>query len=160
MRRLRPIVIGAILLALALAATVRAAETSRKEFKSAAEPICMSSTRANERILVGVRREVQRGKLKTAAAKFAAASRALKKALLKLESIPRPSADEARLAKWFSYVRVEAELFALVGRKLKAGDKADAERTTAKLYSNANKANLEVLPFGFRYCRLEPAKFT
>ena len=74
--------------------------------------------------------------------------------------MPRPSADEARLGKWFALLKTQAELFATAGKKLKAGDKTGAEHVVTKLTQNANKANLEVLPFGFRYCRLEPSKFT
>jgi hypothetical protein len=151
---------GSLFVALVLAAAAFAAEVSRAEYKAAAEPICKSNTQANERILAGVRKEVKQGKLKQAAAKFTKASTALKKALHELEAVPRPSADEARLAKWFGLVAVEAELFATAAKKLRAGDKPGAEQVVTKLTQNANKANLEVLPFGFHYCRLEPAKFT
>ena len=147
-------------LALIVCGAAFAAEVSRGEYKEAAEPICKSNTQANERILAGVRKEVKQGKLKPAAAKFTKASVALKKALKELEAVPQPAADEARLAKWFSYVKIEAELFASAGKKLAAGDKAGAQHVVTKLTQNANKANNEVLPFGFHYCRLEPAKFT
>jgi hypothetical protein len=73
--------------------------------------------------------------------------------------VPRPAADEARLSKWFVFIKTEAELFATAGKRLKAGDKARAERIVTKLSQDANRTNVEVLPFGFRYCRLEPAKF-
>jgi hypothetical protein len=137
-----------------------AEEVTPASYTAAVEPICRSDTKANERILAGVRKEVQKGQLKPAAAKFTNASTALKKALRELEAVPRPSADEARLARWFGYVRTEAELFASAGKKLKAGDKPAAEHIVSKLTQNANKANLQVLPFDFRYCRLEPARFT
>jgi hypothetical protein len=137
-----------------------AAEVSREEYKEAAEPICKASAKANERILAGVRKEVRKGKLKTAAVKFAKASREQARTLRELEALPRPSADEARLSKWFSYLKIEAELFATAGRKLKAGDKPGAEHVFTKLSSNINKANNQVLPFGFTYCRLNAAKIT
>jgi hypothetical protein len=146
--------------ALVAKASAIVAEVSRDEYKEAVEPICMSNTKANERILAGVRKEVQTGKLKTAAAKFAKASTELKRTLKELEAVPQPAADAARLGKWFALVEEEAELFATAGKKLKSGDKAGAEHIVTKLTQNANKANLEVLPFGFRYCRLEPSKFT
>jgi hypothetical protein len=152
---------GAVLmLALVVAAAAFAAEVSRDEFKEAVEPICQANTKANEKILAGARKEVQTGKLKTAAAKFTKASGELKRTLGELERVPEPAADEARLDKWFALVKVEAELFASAGKKLKAGDKPGAEHIVNQLTQNANKANLEVLPFGFHYCRLEPAKFT
>ena len=152
---------GAVLvLALIVAAIAVAAEVSRDEYKEAVEPICKTNTQANERILAGVKREVTAGKLKTAAAKFTKASIALKKTIGELKKVPQPAADEARLSSWFSLLAVEAELFGTAGKKLKAGDKAGAERIVNKLSQNANKANVQVLPFSFRYCRLEPAKFT
>jgi hypothetical protein len=153
-------VAGAVVLALIVAATAFAAEVSREEYKDAAEPICKNNVKANERILAGVRKEVKQGQLKTAGVKFGKASVGQAQALRELEALPRPIADEARLAKWFSYMKIEAELFATAGKKLKAGDKSGAEHVTTKLTQNANKANLQVLPFGFHYCRLEPSKFT
>jgi hypothetical protein len=137
-----------------------AAEVSRDEYKEAAEPICKESTKANEGILAGVRKEVKKGQLKTAAAKFAKASKEQAQTLRELEALSRPSADEARLTKWFSYLKIEAELFATAGKKLKAGDKPGAEHIFAKLTQNINKANLQVLPFGFNYCRLNAAKLS
>jgi hypothetical protein len=137
-----------------------AAEVSRDEYKEEAEPICQASTKANEQILAGVRTEVKKGQLKTAAAKFAKASKEQSQTLRELEALPQPSADAARLTKWFSYLKIESELFATAGKKLKAGDKAGAQHIFAKLSQNINKANLQVLPFGFNYCRLNAAKLS
>ncbi|HVV88917.1 MAG TPA: hypothetical protein VHB53_00350, partial [Solirubrobacterales bacterium] len=149
-----------LVLGLLFASAAFAAEVSRDEYKEAAEPICKTSTKANERILGNVHKEVKTGKLKSAAAKFAQASKVQAKALRELEALPRPTADEARLRKWLGYLKTEVQLFATAGKKLKAGDKAGAEHIVTKLSQTANKANLEVLPFGFRYCRQEQSKFT
>jgi hypothetical protein len=149
-----------VALVLVVCGAAFAAEVSRDEYKEAAEPICKSSAKANEQILAGVRKEVKKGQLKTAAAKFAKASKEQAQTLKELEALPQPSADEARLAKWFSYLKIEAELFATAGRKLKAGDKAGAQHVFAKLSLNINKANNQVLPFGFTYCRLNAAKLS
>ena len=153
-------VLGSLVVAMVLAASAFAAEVSRDEYKAAAEPICKTSAKENERILANVRTEVKTGKLKPAAAKFAKASKAQAAALKELEALPQPVADEARLAKWLSYLKIEAELFATAGRKLSSGDKAGAEHITSKIAQNANKANVQVLPFEFRYCRQEPSKYT
>jgi hypothetical protein len=160
MRKVHLIGIATLVLGLLFASAAFAAEVSRDQYKEAVEPICKKNTQANERILAGVKKEVKSGKLKTASAKFTKASSELKRTLGELEKVPRPVADEARLEQWFGLVKVEAELFATTGKKLAAGDKADAERMVNKLTQNANKANVQVLPFSFRYCRLEPAKFT
>jgi len=150
---------GSLLVAMILAASAFAAEVSREEYKAAAEPICKASTKANERILANVRKEVRTGKLKPAAVKFAKAAKVQAMALKELEAMPQPTADEARLGRWLGYLKTEANLFASAGRKLKAGEKAAAEHDTAKIARVANKANIQVLPFEFRYCRQEPSKY-
>jgi hypothetical protein len=159
LKRIIAILSGTLLVGMVLAA-MAFADSTREEFKEAAEPICQTSAKANEQILSGVRTEVRQGKLKPAAAKFSKASKEQSKALKQLEALPQPMADEARLASWFGYLKLEAELFEQAGRKLKAGDKSGAEHVFAKLTPNANKANNQVLPFEFRYCRLEPQKFS
>lgn len=160
MKRIVAVLSGSLVVALVLAAAAFAAEVTRDEYKEAAEPICKTSAKANEQILSGVRKEVKKGKLRTAAAKFAKASKQQSKALKQLAVLPQPTADQARLGRWLSYLKIEAELFAQAGRKLKAGDKPGAEHVFAKLTPNANKANNQVLPFEFHYCRLEPQKFS
>jgi hypothetical protein len=153
-------VFGLLFVAMALAASAFAAEITREEYKTAAEPICTASTKANERILSNVRKEVSQGKLKRPAAQFAKAAQVQAGALKELKALPRPSADEARLTAWFSALGTEVELFATAGRKLRAGDGAGASHIINKLSQNANEANLQVLPFGFHYCRQETSKFT
>ena len=160
MKRIVAILSGSLIIALVLAASAFAAEVSRDEYKEAAEPICQASAKANEQILSGVKKEVKQGMLKVPATKFAQASKEQARTLKKLEALPQPAEDEARLAKWFGYLKIEAELFEQAGRKLKAGDKPGAEHVFAKLTPNANKANNQVLPLQFRYCRLEPQKFS
>ena len=108
----------------------------------------------------GVKAEVRAGKLGPPAAKFTRAAKALRKALAQLEALPRPPADQARLAKWFQTVGTEAGYFEAVARKLRAGQKAAAERYVNKLTTTASKADNQVLPFEFTYCRLEPSRFT
>src|ERR1700753_1807012 len=117
-------VVGSLVVAMVLAASAFAAEVSRDEYKAAAEPICKTSAKENERILANVRKEVKTGKLKPAAARFAKASKSQASALKELEALPQPAADEARLGKWLSYLKIEGALFANAGRKLKSRDQA------------------------------------
>jgi hypothetical protein len=149
----------AALLSMMICGAAFAAEVSRDEYKEAAEPICKTSTKANERILDGVPKEVKAGKLKAPAAKFTRASKVQAKALRELEALPQPTADEARLGSWLGYLKSEGELFATAGKKLKAGNKVAADHIINKLSRVAGKANVQVLPFSFRYCRQEPSKF-
>jgi hypothetical protein len=148
-------------LSLFLAAPVTmAAAPTRDEYKAQVEPICKTNTKANERILSGVRKQVKEGKLKPAGIQFGKAARALKTALGELRGVPQPTADQAKLAKWLAYVKSEVELFERVSQKLKSGDKVGAQALVVKLTHTANLANNQVLVFEFTYCRLDPSKFT
>lgn len=162
MGRMRYRVFAVVVLALALggAALAQATETTRSEYVAAVEPICRANTKANERILSGVRSEVKQGKLKLAARRFTRAADALEKTLKELKAVPQPAADQARLAKWLRYVKIEAELLQRIAKKLKAGDKVGAQALVVRLTHNANLANNTVLAFDFRYCRFNPSKFT
>ncbi|HVY77214.1 MAG TPA: hypothetical protein VG898_01775 [Solirubrobacterales bacterium] len=152
----------AVVLILSMLATpfAMAAEVTRESYKEAVEPICKTNTEANERILKGVRKKVQKGKLKQAGTQFEKAGKALHRAIAQLKAIPQPTADQAKLAKWFKYIGEEEKLFLKGAKQLKAGNKTGAQATVIKLNHNANQANNQVLAFEFKYCRFEPSKFT
>ena len=97
--------------------------------------------------------------LKPAAAKFKQAAVALKKAVKQLKALPQPSADTAKLKSWFTYAEQEVKLFETGSRKLSSGDKNAASKIGVELVNVANKANAQVIPFEFKYCRLEPSRF-
>jgi hypothetical protein len=157
-----PRALSAILIVAALttASLASAAEIDHPTYKAAVEPICKTNSKANERILKPVRSLVKKGKLKPASVRFAKAAAALRRTYAQLKAQPQPTADEARLAKWLGYVKTEANLFAKVAKKLKAGQKGPAQRLVNKLTANANQANATVLAFEFHFCRFEPSKFT
>jgi len=131
----------------------------RVAYKAQAEPICKKNREANERVLKGVKKNITAGKLKLAATQFAKGATALKKARAQLVTVPKPVADNARLTKWLGYIKTEIELFEKVSKKLKAGDKRGAQRMAIHLTSTANKANNTVLPYEFKFCRVEPSQF-
>jgi hypothetical protein len=155
----RLLAIAAVVLA-AGASLALAEETTRADYKAAAEPICKANSEANEHILKGVRGKVKKGKLAPAGRQLIRAAAALRRTLVQLKAIPRPTADESRLAEWLKSVGEEAALLQQTGKALKAGKRNRAERLQAQLYSKARLANAIVLPFGFRYCLFEPSKYT
>ncbi|MGH8432223.1 MAG: hypothetical protein ACREUF_17655 [Solimonas sp.] len=147
--------------ALALAAMSSSAlAVTKEEYKAQVEPICQTNSKANERILKGVRKMVKDGKLGPAGTKFIQAGRELKKTYNQLKAVPQPVEDAAKLAKWLGYVKTEADLFNRAGKKLKAGKKGAAQSDVNKLTTNANQANATVLAYNFRYCKFEPSKYT
>jgi hypothetical protein len=151
---------AAALIMAAGASLALAAEVSRTEYKEQVEPICKKNAQANERILSGVRKEVKEGKLKVAASHFAKAASALQKTYLELKAVPQPTADEAELGKWLSYVKEEVELLKKISTALRQGNRAKAEHYVVQLTHNAQRANATVLNFEFRYCKFQPSKYT
>jgi hypothetical protein len=148
---------GVLLLAIAAPAAMA---LTRDEYKAKVEPICKKNSEANDKILKTVRKEVKENKLKPAGAKFIKASNALTATYNELKAVEQPAEDAAKLTKWLSYVKTEAELFKSGGKALKAGNKKKAQKFVNQLNSNANKANSTVLAFGFKYCKFEPSKYT
>lgn len=150
------IALAAFLVAVPLAF---AAEQTKESYVAEVEPICEANTKANEKILGNVKPEVRTGKLAPAAASLMQAAKALKATYRELNAVPKPTAEAAKLTKWLGHVKAEAGLFEKAGLLLKAGKKPQAEKVVNELTRNANTANLEVLSYGFRYCRFEPSKF-
>ena len=89
---------------------------TRDEYKAQVEPICKKNSEANDKILKTVRKEVKEDKLKTAGAKFIKASNALTATYNELKAVEQPPEDAAKLTKWLSYVKTEAELFRAAAR--------------------------------------------
>jgi hypothetical protein len=154
--------LSAFVLAFALLAApfAQAAEVTRESYKEAVEPICKTNVQANERILKNVRANVKAGKYTLAASQFTKAADALKKAIPKLKAVPQPTADQANLTKWLKYIGEEEGYFRQIAKKLKAGDKNGATAMQIRLSHTANQANNQVLAFEFKYCRVEPSKFS
>lgn len=152
-------VAAGIALALTLAPTASAAEPTREEYVSQAEPICKANVLANKRIFKGAKGEVKAGKLKPASKHFFRAAAAFSKTIRQLEAVPQPSADGARLSKWLALLDAEKEIVKKIGVALAAGDKHRASSYSVDLNANSNKANNTVLGFGFDYCRIDPTRF-
>ncbi len=154
---------GALLCLAAIAATALGAtdpEQTREGYVAQVEPICKTNTKANERVLKGVRKLVRRGRLRPAAAHFARAAAAFGRATGQIAAVPQPVADAARLTKWIGLLRKERSLLAQIGQALRAGKKGKAQRLSVKLTHNGNVANNTVLGFEFHYCLIDSSRFT
>jgi hypothetical protein len=141
-------------------ASVAVAETTRDEYKAQVEPICKTNQDASNRILTGVKQLVKKNKLAQAGQAFAKAAMALEKAQKQLAAVEQPAADSAKLTKWLSEIKSEVSLMRTISTKFKAGNKSKATSLTVKLQNNANKANNLVIVFQFKYCKIDPSKYS
>jgi hypothetical protein len=152
---------GSLLLLCALVPLAAGAEpgSERAEFVERAEPICKTNVLANRRIFRGAKGEVKRGELKKAASHFFRAAAAFGKTIRQIDAIPKPTSDEAKLAKWIQLLDDEKGLIEKIGQALAAENKHKAQSYSVELNRNSNKANNAVLLFGFDYCRIDPSRF-
>ncbi len=149
----------ALLVALPALAAEGEAELTRDQYVAKLEPICKANTKANARILKGVKRQVQKGKLGPAGKRFIRASGALGRSVRVMARVPRPAADTTRLSKWLGYLMREKRFLQLIGKSLKSGNKFKAQKLAVKLNRNNNQANNTVISFGFRECRIDSSRF-
>ncbi len=142
------------------ALAVTSPDQTRETYVAQVEPICKKNVKANEQILGGVRKKIQKGQLNVAAGQFAKASTAFGKAVGEIKAVPQPVADQAKLGKWFGYLEKETKLLGEIGKALKAGNKSKAQTLSVKLTHNGNVANNAVLGFDFDYCLIDSSKFS
>ena len=155
---------AAALFAVALLASGALAVTSpdqtREGYVAKVEPICKANTKANEAILDGVRKKIQKGQLKVAAGQFAKAATAFGKAVKQLRAVPQPVADKVKLEKWLGYLDDETKLLGEISQALKADKKTKAQSLSVRLTHNGNLANNTVLGFEFNYCLIDSSRFS
>lgn len=159
-----PKIFGASVALIAMLVTTAFAATSpdqtRESYVAAVEPICKTNTKANEQILAGVRKKIQKGQLSVAAGQFAKAANAFGKAVKQIKAVPQPVADVTKLNKWFGYLEDETTLLSEIGKALKANKKSKAQTLSVRLTHNGNVANNAVLGFDFDYCLIDSSKFS
>jgi hypothetical protein len=132
---------------------------TRDEYVAQVEPICKRNTLASERILEGAKDRINRNKLNAAAGQFIRASKAFGKTTRELVGVPRPAADDARLRKWFGFLRKVETNLRNIGKSLKEGDKIKATHDSIRAERSGNAANNVSFAFHFHYCRLSASRF-
>jgi hypothetical protein len=144
----------------ALTSLALAEEQTRESYVASVEPICKTDKAASDHYLSGVKSLVKQDKLKLAGTDFGKAASALEKAEKQLAAVPQPPADASKLNQWLSGIKGEVSLMRTVGKAFKAGQKGRGTSLAVELQNNANKVNNLVIPFQFKYCRIEPSQYT
>jgi hypothetical protein len=134
--------------------------TTRADYVPRAEAICHTATVHHQTVLRGVAGMVHHHELSAAAARLRTASRVLGHVITRLAAIPRPPADQKRLARWFSYGRSGDHLLQRMARRLADGSSAGVSVMANDLLRDVRRANATVVGFEFHYCRIDPANFT
>jgi hypothetical protein len=133
---------------------------TRAEYIAQVEPICKQNTEANKRILKGARGKVKQGRLPAAGGQFIHASQAFGQTVQRIVAVPRPAADDARLLKWFRFLRIVRTNLRKVGVALKKENRVLANHEAIRAERSANAANNVSAIFSFKYCKLTPSRFS
>jgi hypothetical protein len=160
MRPLRTVA-ATVAAALFVAAAAPAAEPPTREgYVAQVEPICERNTLENKRILNGVRDKVRRGRLGAAGGQFIRASEEFGDTVREIAAVPRPAGDNARLMKWFGFLKIIKTHLRNLGKALQARDRIRATHESIRVERSSNAANNVSFVFEFRYCRITPSRFT
>jgi hypothetical protein len=142
------------------AAAEESAPSPREEYVSQVEPICQTNTEVDKRILKNVQQRVRQGKLKQAGRQFIHVAGAFGSAIGEMMAVPRPPEDEARLLKWFKFLRIVQTDLRKVGKAFKAEEKVRATHEGLRVERASNAANNVGFVFEFHYCRLTRSRFS
>jgi hypothetical protein len=151
----RPSLIAVLLAAmLALAAVAHGEEPTREAYVAAVEPICKRDREATERILAGTKEAIREDRLEFAGRRLVRASRSFNETIRRLVAVPRPAADDAKLQKWFGFLRILRDRIRQTGVFYKEGKELRATHESIAAERTGNAANNVSFSLGFRYCRL------
>jgi hypothetical protein len=143
-----------------LAATALAAEApTRDEYVARLETICKPDSEATQRAMKGARADIKAERIGVAAGKFAQAAGIFGGSVKAMAVVPRPSADTAKLSKWFGYLKAQEGYLKGVTAELRAGHAIKAQRLIARFIHSGNLANNVVLAFGFESCAFKFSRY-
>jgi len=143
-----------------LAATAAAAEApTRAEYVEQLETVCKPDALATQKAMKGARADVRKERFKAAAGKFGRATSIFGGTVRQIKVVPRPSADETRLGKWFGFLDRQEDFLRQITAALRESKGIKAQRLTARFIHNGNLANNVVLAFGFDYCSFKFSRY-
>jgi hypothetical protein len=157
----RALIAATIALPMLAGASPAAAEEglTRDEYVTQLEAVCKPDAIATQQAMKGVRTDVSADRIGVAAGKFAKATRIFGSTVREITTAPRPSADAAKLDKWFTYLDRQESYLQQITTELRADHRIKAQRLTARFIHNGNLANNVVLAFGFDYCSFKFSRF-
>jgi hypothetical protein len=150
--------IAAALLLLAAGSAAAEAPT-REAYVAQLEQTCRPDAEATRRAMKGARSDIQAERFAVAAEKFAAAASIFGGTVKEIAVVPRPAGDEAKLGKWFGYLKAQESYLKQAALQFRADRPVKGQRLTARFIHNGNLANNAVLAFGFDYCSFKFSRY-
>jgi len=150
---------AALLLLVGGAGAVAAQAPTRAEYVPRLEAICKPGAEATQRAMKGARTDIQQERFSVAAIKFAKAEKIFGQTVKQIAAVPRPSADAARLAQWFVYLKRQETYLGQITANLRTGRGIAAQRLISRFIHTGNLSNHAVLAFGFDYCSFKFSRY-
>jgi hypothetical protein len=141
------------LLALAVASLARGEEQTRESYKAQVEPICRANRRANERIMSGASKRVNRNQLKAAGRQFVRVSASFGKLIGQLAKVPPPTTDVHRIERWIEIMKLLKKRLRLVGKYYIEELRIKGTHEAIRAERAGLSANNTTIVLHFHYCR-------
>lgn len=153
MKRPLGTLVVAVVALLACVPLARGAEQTRETYKAQIEPICEANRSANERIMEGARKRINRNELAPAGKQFIQVSASFGGLIKRLLPVPAPPADQRRVDRWFEQMRLLKTRLRNVGKYYKEGKEIKATHESILAERSGISANNISIVFKVRYCR-------
>lgn len=144
---------------LAAAAAPAAEAPTRDEYVEELEKVCKPDAEATQRAMKGARGDIKAERFAVAAKKFAKATAIFGGNVKEISAKPRPSADTAKLRKWFTYLKRQEDYLGQITAQLRQDHPTKALRLIQRFIITGNRANNVVLAFGFNWCSFEFSRY-
>jgi hypothetical protein len=131
----------------------------RTQYVNDLEKVCKPDAEATQRAMRGARSDISAERLAVAAGKFAEAHAIFGSTLGRISVVPRPTADIAKLSRWFAYLRAQDSYLGKITAQLRGNRPIKAQRLISRFIHNGNLANNVVLAFGFNYCSFKFSRY-
>jgi hypothetical protein len=148
--------LGTLAIAAALLAAVplaHAEEQTRETYKAQVEPICEANRKANERIMDGAQRRINKREYGAVGKQFIRVSESFGGLIPRLAAVPPPVGDERRVERWFEQMRLVKTRLRQTGKYYREGEDIKAAHEAILAERSGIAANNISIVFKVRNCR-------
>jgi hypothetical protein len=138
---------------LAAAPLAHGEEQTRETYKARVEPVCKANREANERIMDGAQRRVNKREFTAVGKQFIRVSESFGRLIPKLAAVPPPVGDERRVKRWLEQMRLLKTRLRQTGKYYKEGKDIKAAHEAILAERSGIAANNISIVFKVRYCR-------
>lgn len=128
-------------------------EQTRESYTSQIEPICEANREANERIMAGAQKRVNKREFKAVGKQFVRVSESFGGLIRKLTTVGPPVGDERRVKRWFEQMRLLKNRLRQTGKYYKEGEDIKAAHEGILAERSGIAANNISIVFKVRQCR-------